>query len=235
MHYLECKQLGRSHHAPHHLPSLSSYTSPRPQSASPATPPLAGTSLHHYFPGPVSNSLCYTTGQQPMTPYQMTSPHIGNTVYSNTTPPCPEGVCYTGSVGNPSSPLTTYQMIPPPTGKKTATIQQQSFAQSQFPREAMGNMAATGQVLQKSDPVPYVTHPNDSSPESIGRQLNDCPPPLSVRSPHAQQLQGQSPSPLASKTTPPVAGFGRINCVVCGGTDHVTYNCTQRNKFFTHM
>ena len=30
-------------------------------------------------------------------------------------------------------------------------------------------------------------------------------------------------------------GFGSVNCVVCGGMDHVTSNCTQRSKFFTHM
>lgn len=39
--------------------------------------------------------------------------------------------------------------------------------------------------------------------------------------------------PTASSGKP--GGFGSISCVICGGKDHATYCCLQREKRFVHM
>ncbi len=39
------------------------------------------------------------------------------------------------------------------------------------------------------------------------------------------------PSSAAMNT----GGFGVVNCVICGGKDHATYMCRQRDKRFIHM
>ena len=257
MHYLESAQPKKNHPLSFRQSSLPGppgpgYASPRPTPASlsPVTPsfPVVG-SQQQYFPPPlptpqpVSSSMGYRTVPTP-TPYQQVAPlppgsGLQQAGYTNAPSVEGIGVGYTGSGnGQVTSPLTAYHMLPPPPLR--STTQHQQVPPSLYQREAAvtgpSNMGspATGQMLQKSEPT-------DSS-SLVERSKSELPSPLSMCSQQMQLTQPPSSPPPASTNPPPPAaagglthGFGRVNCVVCGGSDHVTYNCTQRNKFFTHM
>ena len=80
-------------------------------------------------------------------------------------------------------------------------------------------------VGMRSAPPSEVDSPNSPSYESSF-------PPLAVRKPYSSSPSSEKAS---SSETKKQLGFGKINCVVCGGFDHSTYNCRKREKFFTHM
>ena len=56
---------------------------------------------------------------------------------------------------------------------------------------------------------------------------------MSVTSSGSQPVAG--PDRMSTDSSRRPGGFGTISCVICGGKDHPTYSCPDREKRFCHM
>lgn len=252
-----------THHFPRQQQHSHTPTTPPLSAATPTS--AMHRQHYFFPPPTLVNSSSFpsnTQQQQAVVPYQ---PHLQSptsyAIYSAATPP--EGVSYTGRatplpayqiVPPPAGKKALVQHTPQ---------QQREVAVAPSTSSNVGS-PATGQLLQQNtdsllqhlpsslDTSAPAFHP---APETVPRTdvstaaaAEQSPAQVLKSWPSSSSSQSQPPETLTTTPSPtttnprpqtngrrPVTGFGRINCVVCGAMDHVTYNCSQRNKFFTHM
>ncbi len=192
-------------------------------------------------PQPVATTTCHQPPLPPLPPLPSQGQGQGSqlaTTYQQQPPlrgiqPLPQGsrpLAQGFPLPHGPQPTTTYQQTAPvalPATQQHPHLPQQVSERREV-LEAAGSVAsvgspATGQRGIKQLPLSISAPATPQVPAPRGTSQDK----------HSPQLVEQQAS--VSSSNQPQRRFARITCVSCGGSDHPTPQCPDRNNFFTHM